>query len=302
MASPATTFTSQVRHVPYITNDQFKKAPTGVPWQSLVSGGDARQQEAQLSALIERASTWVDSICQQVLCATEDTEQGLVSINRYGQFLIHPRYQPVTQLTDFWSGTSPLVMQQASDLDSCWVEPKRIVLQTRGAFLGPASASIQLGGTTAPVGCPTFARWSYVNGYPVTTLSASVAAGAMSVEVANPVGIIPNLTPLRIEDSQPEPLTVTAVDGSTVTLSTPLQYAHTASTAVTALPADVEEAVILATSALAKFRGSGATLVASSATLPASVVAKEADPLGGGSDLARAEAILVRGDYMRALS
>lgn len=298
--SPVSTYTTQVRHQPYITNQQYKKAPTGVPWQSLVSGGNARDQESQLTQLIERASTWVDSICMQVLCSTQDTEQGIVTTDQYGRFRIHPRYQPITELVDFWYGPAPTQLTEVQDLSGCWIEPKRMIIQPSGAILGPAV--IQLGPPQGLPGTMSFARWTYINGYPVTALTVAVEAGATSIEIDNPIGIMPNFTPLRIEDAQSENVTVDSVSGNTVNLSSPLQYSHTATTAVTALPKDVEEAVILAVGGLAKIRGSGATQTASTSALPASYVAKEQDPLGSGFDLSRAEQILIRGDYLREIS
>lgn len=289
-----TTYTTQTRTVPYLTTQQYKLAPTPIPWDTLAPGGTLAQSEDQLEQLIERASGWVDSICMQVLQATVDTEQRTAYANGYGQIIIHPRYHPVMQLTDFWSGVNPLSMAEMSTLSNCSVEPTRIIVSQGGVPFMSSQGPLQFGGAFSPSGYPMFVRYSYINGYPVTTLAVQAAAGVQQIQVRDPTGIIPGLTPLAIRDGAPsENLTVTAVSGNTVSLASPLAYTHQPGAAVTALPQDVEEAVILATTALAKARGNMAIVAQSTQGKQIN------DPLGAGTDLAAAEAILVRGDYVR---
>ena len=296
LPSAQATFTTQTRHVPYLTNDQYKRAPTPIPWDTLAPGGTLAQSDDQLTQLIERASNWVDSICMQVLAATVDTEQGVVYSNRRGQIIVHPRYQPVTELTDFWCGSTVATLTELTSLEGCWVEPKRIIVTQPGLPVFSSAGPIQFGAGPGPLGVPTFVRYSYVNGFPVTTLAADAAAGAQQITVKDPTGVLANFTPLTIRDALSEPVTVTGVNGQVLSLAAPLMSAHGAGAAVSGLPADVEEAVILATTAFAKMRGNMAIIAQSTAGRQIN------DPLGAGTDLMVAEQMLARGDYIRASS
>ena len=294
LPSAQATFTTQARHVPYITTQQYKLAPTPVPWDTLTPGGTLAQSLDQLAQLIERASTWVDSICMQVLAATTDTEQTVAYPNRRGQIIVRPRYHPVIELTDFWCGTTVGTLTESPSLANCWVEPKRIIVTQPGVPVFSSAGPLQFGGAPGLPGTPTFVRYSYVNGYPVTTLAQAAAKGAQQIQVVDPTGVLAGFTPLTIRDDASEPLAVTAVNGNVLSLASPLASDHAAGAAVTGLPADVEEAVILATTAFAKMRGNMAIVAQSTAANQSS------DPLGAGTDLAEAEKILVRGDYLRA--
>jgi hypothetical protein len=298
MSTPTavTTWTTQTRHVPYLTNEQYKLAPTAVPWDSLVPGGEPQENETELTGLIAKASRWVDSICMQVLAATIDTEQGVVYRNNRGQIIVHPRYQPVLELTDFWSGAVVQSMAQMSDLSGCWVEQKRIIVSGGGAPVFSSAGPIQFGGFGGSGG-PLFCRWTYGNGFPVTRLAAPATQGAMSITVASSVGVLANFTPLEIRDAFGEPVVVTGVASNVLSLGSPLGNPHQAGAAVSNLPQDVEESVILAVSAFSKARGNAAIIAASTGPVKSGM-----DPLGSGSDFAEAEAILVRGDYLRELS
>jgi hypothetical protein len=140
---------------------------------------------------------------------------------------------------------------------------------------------------------PSYARWQYVNGFPVTTLAAPATAGAQQIQVVNPNGILAG-TPLRIEDGANRESAMPLFDGLGTTVAcAPLANSHEAGAPVTALPSDVERAVALIVTALVKQRGASA-LVAGSTT-----VNKESpDPLGAGRDWARAQQLLTDGDYV----
>jgi hypothetical protein len=294
--SAVATYTSQVRHVPYLTNDQFKYAQTPIDWQSLVPDGTPADCEAALSVLIERGSSWVDGICMQVLAATTDTEQKMASYNRLGQLIIAPRYQPALELTDLWVGASPAELVEYATLANCWVEPKRIVAWYGGAPVTSSQGPIQFGVPSGPVGYQMFVKYSYVNGFPVTRLAAPASAGDQTVTAASATGVMSAFSPLRIEDGATrEIVSATAVNGNVITLAAPLAYDHLAGAAFTALPQDAEEAVILAVTGLAKQKGNMALAAASTAAGNKSV----ADPYNAAGDFRAATDILNRGDYIR---
>lgn len=302
----STTFTSQTRTQNYITNDQFKRAPTPVDYQKLVSGGRPQEQEDQLYRIITRASAWVDSICMQVLQATTDTEQGIISANRYGEMTVHPRYHPVLQLNSFAVGPQPGMLQQIGNSGNAWVEEKRIVVPGATFPFNSSAGPLQFGG--ASVGTNTnhiFAAWTYINGYTVTQLVNPVSAGATSITLKDATGVVWNSNTntmigaaIRFEDgATSEWITVTGPSVNNVVPVAALQNNHLAGAAVTGLPADVEEAVILATTAYVKLQGTGG-LVAPS-TGGASTTSSVSDPFQAGNDFQRAQKILQLGDYIR---
>jgi hypothetical protein len=297
--SAIATYTSQVRHTPYLTNDQFKYGQTAVNWQTLVQDGTPQDCEAALTVLIERASTWVDSICMQVLAATADTEQKMAAYNRQGQLIIVPRYQPALELTDLWVGATPGDLVEWATLAGCWVEPKRIVATQGGFPVTSSQGPIQFGMPAGPANYPLFVKYSYVNGFPVTRLAAPASAGDQTVTVLDSTGVLSAFSPLRIEDGATrEIVAATSVTGNTVTLAAPLAYDHLAGAAFTALPQDVEEAVVLVVSGLSKQKGNMGLVAASTDGR----VTSSADPYNAAGDLKMATDILNRGDYIRTTS
>lgn len=292
--SAVATYTSQVRHIPYLTNDQFKFSQSPIDWTTLVPNGTPADNEAALTVLIERASTWIDSLCMQVLAATTDTEQKTASYNKLGQLIIAQRYQPALELTDLWVGATPSELVEFATLAGCWVEPKRIIAAQAGAPVTSSQGPIQFGMPIGPVGYQMFVKFSYVNGFPVTRLAAPASAGDQTVTVTNPTGIMSAFSPLRIEDGATrEVVGATNVTGSTVHLAAPLAYPHGAGAAFTALPQDIEEAVVLVISGLAKQRGNMAIVAASTS------MRSVADPYNAAGDFKAATDILNRGDYIR---
>ena len=117
---------------------------------------------------------------------------------------------------------------------------------------------------------PAFAQWTYVNGWPTTTLAATSDAGDTVVVVADSqqvpgetVGIYPG-TQLTLYDSQfTEVATIESVSGTTLNTLAPLQFDHaTVGISISALPPAVKEACILLTSAFVKSRGREAVVMA----------------------------------------
>lgn len=291
------TNTSPIVHIPYITNKQFRLQQTPVNVDNLVPKGTPAEQEAALATLILTASTIVYGIVHQLLYATVDTEQDELEVDRWGRLLIHPRFFPILELTDLWLGPDPGSLVQVSSFTGVEVDPKRIVVtQNVGSPVLTSSAGpLEFGGFGAAAASPlpSYARWTYGNGWPVTRLAAPVAAGATSIQVVNPNGI--NLTtPLRIEDgADREVLTVAGpVSGTTVPVA-PVANAHLVGEAATALPADAEQAVGLIVTALAKRRGAGALVAGTTANTKSA-----ADPFGAADDMIAAQRILEDGDYV----
>jgi hypothetical protein len=257
-----------------LTVAEYAVAPTGVDLSNLLPSGTAAEQTARLSELIGRASSICDGFCDQVLGATTDTETERLSVNRAGEIYVHPRNWPVIAVTDFRYGSAPTLVSALTDLSGVWVETHGFTVTTPVIGLGPTNQGpLQFGGIAAP-GRRMFCQWTYVNGWPNTTLAAPVLAGANTFTVVDPTGIYAsNGTHLTIYDGTVSAtgvpavtergLLVTGVLGSVVTVSPPLAYGHIAGVGVSALPDAVKQAVIYLTTALIRSRGSDAIVLES---------------------------------------
>lgn len=298
--APVSTNTSPLVHIPYISTGQFRAMQTPVNVDALVPKGTPAEQEAALAVLILEASTAVYGIVHQLLYATVDTEEDELEADRWGRLIIKPRFFPAMQLQALSTGTDPGNLVPVTLSSSIEVQPKRIIIPSTAGGTGVLTSSsgpIQFGNgfgfRSAFDQPPSYARWTYVNGWPVTTLAEPAAAGANQIVVANGTGILAG-TPLRIEDGASRETVSVLFDGLSTTIPcAPLANAHAAGAPVTALPSDVERAVALIVTALVKQRGSSA-LVAGSTT----VNKDSPDPLGAGRDWARAQQLLTDGDYV----
>lgn len=258
VAPYAATYTARI---PYITTTEWLQSATGVSSSQLVPGGTSGQQTAALTTNIARASSWADAFCHQVLAATAETENGELTTDRWGRWVIHPAQHPVQQVTAFSYTPTPGGVATTVDVSTAWVERNRIIIPAAGALTTTAAGSLQFG-AGGPL-ASSWATWSYVAGWPNTTLTAAAAAGATTVTVADPTGIITGQHLTFYDADLTEAVTVAAVAGSSVTFTGALTNAHAAGTALSALPPAVKQAVVFLTTALIKARGSEALVMSS---------------------------------------
>jgi hypothetical protein len=95
-----------------------------------------------------------------------------------------------------------------------------------------------------------WAEWTYVNGFPVTTLVSAVAAGDTSMTVADSLGVVAGKTQLMVQDGKwLESVVPTVVSGNVLTVP-PLSFAHQPGVGVNALPDDIQEAALILISRL----------------------------------------------------
>lgn len=247
--------------VSYLTIDEFKAAPTAVDVKNLNRGGTAAQQDAELANVIARASAWVNTICGQNLAATTDTETGRVRVNRAGEIIVHPRYWPILEVTDFEIGPMPSQLS-VIPLTECWIEREQFTVLDSAFGLSSSVGPLQF--SAASPAYRSFARWTYVNGWPTTTLHTAInGTGATSIIVEDATGIYAG-TRLTIFDAEhTESFVVTSVAGTTLTVPA-LTYAHaTTGRSISALPPTVKEACISLTAAFVKARGADAVVMSS---------------------------------------
>ena len=248
--------------VPYLTLDEYRRAPSGVDASALVTG-DADANRAELANVIRRASSWIDQHCNQVLAATEDTEAGRLTVGRDGLVRVHPRFTPLCLVSGFSYGAAGQDLTAIEDFSRVWVEDATFVVPLLGGttWRGP----LEFGASPSPGGT-LYARWTYVSGFPNTLLAATATAGDTSILVEDGTGIVPGRTQFTIYDGATTETVVvddTYTHGSTtVPLAGALVCDHsTVGVSVSALPEVVKQAAVLVTSALIKTRSASAIVM-----------------------------------------
>lgn len=289
--------TTQPRMTPYLTVDMVKAhRRRGVQVDNLVVRGNVVEQEAALAELIESASVWIDNTILMTLAATYDTVLDQATPDRYGYVKLHPRYRPVVSLTDFWSGPAPNLLVQAGDLSAAAVQPDRISMPVGGALNWMSDQGpLQFGPFAAP-DQPLWVKYTYVNGFPVTSLTAPVTAGDTTLHIADCTGIIPGATWLTVYALQNRmrflagAVSAASGPGTVVCPAAPHAIPITGYSPpmVSALPADVLEAAVLVVRAMVKETGGASTRPASTKHSGGSAD----DEATAGDDYAEAEAFL----------
>lgn len=265
--------------VPYLTAEEYQRAPTAVDVSNLVSGSMQSQMIA-LNETIARASSWIDQYvtnsAYNTLCATLNVENAQIWGNRAGQLVVHPKLWPILEVQTFSYAVpgSSFTASSITPQGNIWIQPQEFIVQPNATYgwntwsggQGYTQGSDIFSSGAWPVGIstqPYLCQWTYVNGFPNTTLAASVSAGSASVTVKSGLGIYPG-TQLTIYNAPYDEHVVVAPnyvpDTTTIPLVSPLLFNHQAGTAITNLPPAVKQAAILLTSALIKQRGSGALI------------------------------------------
>lgn len=253
---------------PYITAEEFLAAPTGTDTTQLLPGGSPNANRDALAGVIQRASSYADVYCRQVLAATRDVQpappQGWrVQVPSSGRALIRVPvdYTPVLQVDEVWVGQSPSDVARMTDLTGLWISRKVISVPVSGT----SNMAVGANGYWPSSPNRMFGYVRYVNGWANATLGAAALAGATSIVPTDVLGIYPGLG-ITVYDglyARTEKVVVasTYVPGTaTVDLVAPLAHDHAAGVAVSALPPAVRQAVISLTSSLIKRRG-GESLV-----------------------------------------
>ncbi len=301
VVSPETT--TLFRRVPYISSGEYKHAPTAVATGTLVPGGSAQDQEAELANVILRASGWLDEICfhraDGTLAASQGIESAWIRPKPNGELVIVCNYKPILQVNGLALGPGP---QNIASLGSS--EAQAITIQ--GTTIRVPSSELPegggFGGTPTASNGRVYVVWSYVSGFPHTSLADEAVKGATSITLAPAepggavlYGIYPG-TQLTIHDgASTEVIVVQAVEGLTLKLTAGLAYEHTIpevpnTIRVSAIPWAVEQACISLTSALIKKRGARAL------TMPQAPGGKPGKPeesqAGGAADEKQARVLL----------
>jgi hypothetical protein len=240
--------------VPYLTVATFKASPTFLDYGLLNTASTVpADQDAELYNQLLKASAWAsNTVCNLPLHAHYNTEQRRLRVGRDGLLKWLPTDLPVRLITGFSYGYSPGApnLRPVIDLTQQWIEGDAQVVMPFGP-LGPGFNQIQF----SPPG-PTselYTSWTYIAGYPNSTLANAPIAGAVSLQVKDPTGILAGDV-LRIwEPGKEEAVTVAPsyVTGAvTVPLTAGLVNAHTIGAGISAMPPDAIQAVTNYTIAL----------------------------------------------------
>ena len=248
----------------YLTVQEFKNAPTAIDCSNIIPGGTQAVNDAELTNVIRRASSWVNQICKMAtLEATTTTETKEVKMNSTGLIRVHPDMIPIITLLDTvqykispMNDWNPLAIADMDIFARYFViyDLAEIMIAPQGvqpfSFMPYRTPYQQARAKNIPI----ILQYTYVNGYPNTTLSENAIAGASTITVKNVTGMV-NQT-LTIYDSNfTEDVVVRSVAGNVVTLASPLLFAHLSGVAVSALPDSVKQATIILTAFLIEQRG-----------------------------------------------
>lgn len=279
-----------VSPTPYVIPSSLISAPTGISWNTVPSGTKVTpaQRYAEQMNICNRATAQADSYCNQILRATTDTElfhgpgDGRVNIGPATGFntrIILDRW-PVLSITQVQVSPSTTWPRQWRTVTSGFYEPEKPTSGLFGSVVPTASGA----GGQAILVAPGWVNWAlgragyaikvtYINGWPHAgiTVAANVGDTVLNVDDCTgwttpeaETGLI-GATGTIYDGQQQETVQVTAsstVSGPGIlTLSGPLKFAHEVGISVSTLPASVQWAVILMSSAMALARGATSTTV-----------------------------------------
>jgi len=271
-----------------------------VPWDDATPA----QTQSEIWNMCARATAKVDAYINQTLRATLDVElehgpDRRVTVGPasggssptpfwgnagFNARIILSRW-PVLEVTGVQTCPNSVWPRTWTSLPAGYFEPENPPIGIYGSIAPGGSAQ----GGQAVIVAPGYINWNlgrngwaikitYINGYPHTEISASVAAGATTVSVnditgwaiENYYGTYTGATGKITDAGQQEVIHVTtaspttgtlAVGPGTLTLDSPLTYPHQAGTLLTTMPATVEQACILFATAEALTRGATSTTI-----------------------------------------
>jgi hypothetical protein len=235
-----------VRTIPYVTVGEFRFHPTFLDTNNLVSGGTQAQQDSALNTALLTASEWADVHLfgpEGQIAAHTRVENARIRPDRQARLRYHPEHTPVSSVVSLAIGDDP-TSQTTITGPTVWVEQGgRILVAYLFGAASPGLNAFQFGRASGWRNEQTV-TWTYVAGWAATQLSANAAAAAPSVQVLDATGITAG-TVLRLwTPGLEEAVTVSSVSGTTLTLSAPLTYAHSAGDSIQAVPTPIREAVV----------------------------------------------------------
>jgi len=252
---------------PYVSVQEVLSSASAaaIDFSNLIENGSAAVQNRALYELIVRASAMADRYTMGqygTLNATSNTENGRYRPNRLGQIVVNPHFTPIIAVTDFKSGYGPGngLWDIEVTADTCSIEREQFIMtytSSIGLISGPLTIS---GGYWAP-DKELFCQWTYINGYANSFTSSQVTAGSTTITLNDTTGVIAGQNLFIWDGVNDEYVTVSSISGNTLTLANPVLFTHGTGVNVSALPADVKQAVIHFVIGLVKQRGQGGIVI-----------------------------------------
>jgi hypothetical protein len=224
---------------PYVTAAEFTAHPTYLDLETLRPGiMDAGAQAAELSNVLLASSGWADNVCNQTLGAHRVDLGTRGRIDHDGNLVVFPSDRPVLSVAAVSYGSTFSRMT--------YVPAPTVRVDKNQTMLIPVGRVSTRGRVWVDI--------TYTAGWVSTLLAADATAGATTLTVADPTGIVPGATYRLWEPGVEETVTVsptwtppavtTAPAPTTVTLTAPTAHAHTTGSGWSGMPADMRLAVV----------------------------------------------------------
>ncbi|MCX5209815.1 hypothetical protein OG689_11015 [Kitasatospora sp. NBC_00240] len=236
---------------PYVSTAAFKAHPTYLDLDGLRSGSSSSdEQDAELTNILLMASQWADNEIDMPLGAHSWTQRCRSRVDRQGNLRFHAEHSPVLSVGAVGYGYSPTTLTTAAG-PPAWVEDGANLVVALSASGGAWSGSLQFGAPTSAG--EVFVQAQYAAGRVATILSQPALAGATTLTVEDPTGILPGESYRIWEPGVEETITIadtwtpttpgTAPAPTAVPLANPALFVHTAGSDVSGLTADQRLAV-----------------------------------------------------------
>jgi hypothetical protein len=283
--------------IPYLSVSQYRFAPTAMDTSTLVPGGSPEAQTQALADTISRASRWADTMCfgadpaaKGASLAASLSVENVQTRLKGGALKLVCDYRPIIEVLGIDVGPDPGHVESIGESVAAMVSIGRrtITVPYGGFIVGRQNAAAVQGPIVQAT--TTYVVWSYVAGYPHSSLAAPVEAGATTCVIQSTDGqggawgVLPGSQLTVYDGANTEMLTVQSLTPATPTLTTatltttPFQNAHTPPSPpdflpVTAIPPDIQQGVISLTTMLIKTRGARALVMP---TIPGGVPSRQA--------------------------
>lgn len=268
---------------PYITPALLIAAVTGISWSTIPTRGAAPEEQlAEQLNICARATSLVDTECNQALRATVDTE----TWTGPGDFRC--QLQP-TGVTRLLASRGPVTAVVSGQVSSAAAFPRSWSTIPANQF-EPENPLIGVYGTSAPgdaggggqgiLVAPGWVGWGfgrqsvrlqavYVNGWPHASLTTAAAVGDTVLHVDDITGwagaagtIADGGRQENVSVTAVTPTTTGAISGpGTLTLASAVAYTHVRGVLCTTLPGNAVQGAILYACSQALIRGATATTI-----------------------------------------
>lgn len=226
---------------PYVSVAEFRRHPTFLDSNNLVTAGTQAEQDAALYNALLVASQWADDKVNMPLGAHIRTEHTRLAPDRTGRLRYHPEHAPVLAVTSMAVGATPDGLDTVTD-PQVWTEHDGRIIVAFSPGGGPGLGSLQFG--SPPPGVEQLVSWTYIAGFPSTQLAESASPGATTLTVRDTTGITAGSVLRLWTPGLEEAVTVASVAGEVLTLTGGLANEHPAEGTLSALPTTARQAVV----------------------------------------------------------